>query len=188
MPNSVTILEAAPADAAGIARVHVGSWRTTYPGIMPQAHLDALSVDERQQTWRTRLSQVNAAKSPVFVAVTEGGEIVGFAQGGKERGGDADYLGEISSLYLLQTHQGKGLGRQLVQTLARRLAKLGYSTMLIWVNADNAPARRFYEALGGVAARTGRRTLQGVTYDDIGYGWNEDAFRCLREKQLRKNN
>ena len=58
----------------------------------------------------------------------------------------------------------------------------GQHTLLIWVNVHN-PARRFYEALGGVHARTGSRKIKGVTYDDAGYGWDEAAFaRLIGEK------
>ncbi len=162
----------------GIARVHVDSWRTTYPGIMPQAHLDALSYAEREQWWAEILRGDSPYKTLVSVAETEGGEIVGFVSGGAERAGDPDFRGEVYGLYLLQAEQGQGLGRRLVQTFARRLAEEGYQTLLIWVNAQN-PARRFYEALGGLSARTGQRETKGVTYDDIGYGWDEAAFGRL---------
>ena len=174
----MTIREAAPQDAFGIARVHVGSWRTTYPGIMPQEHLDALSVADRERKWTETLRADGPDRTLVYVAETDSGEIVGFVAGGAERAGDPELHGEISALYLLQSQQGQGLGRRLVQTLARRLAQEGHGTLLIWVNAHN-PARRFYEALGGVHARTGSREIKGVTYDDIGYGWDAAAFGKL---------
>lgn len=174
----MTIREAVPADAEGIARVHVDSWRTTYPGIMPQEHLDALSYSDREKTWREILGGNGSLKSLEFVAETAVGEIVGFVSGGVERTGDPDYGGEIYALYLLQSAQGHGVGRRLVQTLARRLSDEGHKTLLIWVNVQN-PARRFYEALGGVAARTGQREIKGVTYQDVGYGWAGPAFRRL---------
>jgi GNAT superfamily N-acetyltransferase len=172
----MTIREARPEDAAGIARVHVDSWRATYPGIMPQEHLDALSYRDYTQTWADRLHGEDATR--VFVAEDSDGAVVGFASGGPERGGDPHLRGEISALYLLQSHQGRGLGRRLVQALARRLAADGFDTLLIWVNARN-PARHFYEAMGGVHVRTGQRTIRGVTYDDIGYGWDAAAFARL---------
>ena len=174
----MTIREATPEDASGIARVHVESWRTTYPGIMPQEHLDALSVADRQQTWAETLHANGPTKTTVYVAETDGGEIVGFVAGGPEKAGDADYQSEIYGLYLLQSHQGKGLGRRLVRTFARRMSQDGHRTLLIWVQVHN-PARRFYEALGGVHARTGQRETRGVTYDDAGYGWDEAAFARL---------
>ena len=177
----MTIREATPEDAAGIARVHVGSWRTTYPGIMPQEHLDALSIADREQMWAKTLRSDGSIPTTVYVAETDGGEIVGFVAGGPEKAGDPDYRCEIYGLYLLQSQQGRGLGRRLVQTFARRLSQDGHRTLLIWVNAQN-PARRFYEALGGVHARTGQREIKGVTYDDAGYGWDEAAFaRLIKE-------
>ncbi len=174
----MTIREANPEDAAGIARVHVDSWRTTYPGIMPQEHLDALSVAERERTWGETLRGDGPIQTTVYVAETDSSGIVGFVAGGAERAGDPAFRGEISALYLLQSSQGRGLGRRLVQTFARRLSQDGCRTLLIWVNAQN-PARGFYEALGGAPARTGQREIRGVTYDDTGYGWDEVAFGRL---------
>jgi ribosomal protein S18 acetylase RimI-like enzyme len=174
----MTIREAAPEDAAGIARVHVESWRTTYPGIMPQEHLDALSYADRERMWAKALRGDDPIQTTLYVAETDAGEIVGFVAGGSERAGDPDFRGEVYALYLLRSHQRRGLGRRLVQTFARRLAHDGHRTLLIWVNAQN-PARGFYEALGGVHARTGQREIRGVTYDDVGYGWDEAAFARL---------
>ena len=179
----MTIREAVLEDAPGIARVHVESWRTTYPGIMSQEHLDALSVADRERTWHEILRGDGPGRTLVYVAETDGGEIVGFVSGGLEKAGDADYQSEIYGLYLLQSQQGRGLGRRLVQTFARRLSQEGYRTLLIWVNVHN-PARRFYEALGGVLVRTGQREIKGVTYDDAGYGWDEAAFARLITEEI----
>ncbi len=177
----IIIREAVLADAAGIARVHVESWRTTYPGIMPQEHLDALSVAEREQTWHGRLSPDSGEFT--IVAETEDGVIIGFTNGGRDRNGGSDLPGEIYTLYLLKSQQGLGLGRRLLQTAARRLRADGYSTLFLWVSALNHPACRFYEAVGGIPVRTGQRTNHGITYDDIGYGWDEAALlRLIEEK------
>ena len=181
--SKMNIREATPQDASGIARVHVESWRTTYPGIMPQEHLDALSVADRERTWAETLRADDPDRTLVYVAETDDGGIVGFVAGGRERAGDPELHGEISALYLLQSQQGRGLGRRLVQTFARRLSQEGHQTLLIWVNALN-PAHRFYEALGGVHARTGSREIKGVTYDDIGYGWDEVAFAWLITEEI----
>ncbi len=174
----MTIREARPEDASGIARVHVETWRTTYPGIMPQEHLDTLSVPDHEQMWRDRLEHTHGGWTYVYVAVIDTGEIVGFASGGRVRTEDTEYQGEVYALYVLQAQQRQGMGRMLVQTLARRLSGEGLPTLLIWVNAHNS-ACRFYEVLGGVHARTGQREIRGVTYDDIGYGWDAAALEKL---------
>ena len=173
----MTIREATPADAAGIAFVHVESWRTTYPGIMPQEHLDALSVAERTETWQGLLLSPQPGDC-TLVAETEAGEIIGFVHGGKERSGDPEHAAEIQTIYLLQSQQGGGQGRRLLAFAARRLRENGFPTLFLWTHVRN-PARGFYEALGGVAVRTTQRVIQGVTYDDVGYGWDEAALAKL---------
>jgi hypothetical protein len=47
----MNIRAAEPGDAAGIARVHVNSWRTTYPSILPAAVLASLSYQRRETAW-----------------------------------------------------------------------------------------------------------------------------------------
>ncbi len=177
MTSGVTIREAAPADAAGIARVHVESWRTTYPGIMPQEHLDALSVAEREETWQAILAIANGG-SHTFVAETEAGEIVGFTHGGPFRLDDPEYTAEIQTLYLLKSQQGHGLGRRLFVAVAGRLRQNGHTNLFLWTHVRN-PARGFYENLGGVAVRTTQRTIKGIVYDDVGYGWHAVALDRL---------
>ena len=47
--DDVTIRPAAEGDAAGIARVHVRSWQEAYAGIVPEAYLASLDVDQRDR-------------------------------------------------------------------------------------------------------------------------------------------
>ncbi|WP_259343698.1 hypothetical protein [Oceanobacillus picturae] len=42
---------AKPGDAAGIAKVHVDAWRTTYDGILPQEFLNRLDYGNRTNLW-----------------------------------------------------------------------------------------------------------------------------------------
>jgi ribosomal protein S18 acetylase RimI-like enzyme len=181
MTIGATIREATPTDAAGIARVHVESWRTTYPGIMPQEHLDALSITEHERLWQSRLREDRSGNTRSFVAVNDDGEIVGFVRGGPPHLDDSEYTSEIYTLYLLQSQQGQGLGRRLLSAIAGRLRQDGHTNLFLWTHVRN-PARAFYEKLGGVAVRTTQRTLKGIVYDDVGYGWNEAALDRLIEE------
>src|SRR5437870_811356 len=73
-------------DADAIATVHVRSWQAAYRGIVPDAHLDRLSIDRRAATWRESL----ANRPPdVFVAEREG-RMLGWISVGKSRDADAD--------------------------------------------------------------------------------------------------
>ncbi len=117
------VREATLADAPGIARVHVDSWRTTYPGIVPQAFLDSISYAQRETMWRQILSPHSgeAPLSQVFVAQDTSDRIVGFVSGGDVQGSYPPYDGELYAIYLLKESQRQGIGQRLTRTLVKRL-------------------------------------------------------------------
>ena len=176
------VREARAADAAGIARVHVDSWRTTYPGIMPAEALAGLSYTQREKLWVGWLAEAAAGERVVFVAEDESEvgpnaeepRIVGFASGGPAPGDAADFDGELYMIYLLQSHQRRGLGRELFRCVTERLAAEGRRSLFVWVARDN-PSRAFYEALGGRLVRERREKLFGQSVDEVGYGWDDMA-------------
>ena len=165
------VREAKCDDAPAIARVHVASWRTTYRGIVPDDVLDNLSVEARERQWRGHLYRADD-DTFVYVALDGLGAVVGFAHGGPERTGDPEHGGELYAIYLLVSHQGRGLGRSLLAMVRARLQAQGLVGMLIWVAAANAPARRFYEAMGGRAVRRKSEAFYGVEVEEVGYGWS----------------
>jgi GNAT superfamily N-acetyltransferase len=167
-----TIREATCADAGGIARVHVESWRTTYRDIMPADYLANLNIEQRQSFWSSLLCAEQRAQF-VYVAL-DAEQIVGFASGGKERSKDKDYQGELYAIYLLDAYQRKGLGRMLVRPIVERLVQAGINSMLIWVLAEN-PSRRFYETLGGQPVRSQLISIGEKSYEETGYGWHNLA-------------
>ena len=156
----MNVRAAVPADAHGIARVHVDSWRTTYAGIVPDKVLARLSYSNRERFWHNVLNERDSQNS-VFVAESNVGEIAGFVSGGPEREGIEGYDGELYAIYLYADVQGQGTGRQLTVSVANALAKRGFHALLTWVLADN-PACGFYEALGGhyVTAKTSPSATQ----------------------------
>lgn len=177
----VIIREAREGDAAGIARVHVESWQTTYRGIVPAAYLDGLSVENRQRGWER---QLGGAIGPLDVFVAEDtatGAIVGFVSGGPEQGGtDPAFPWELYAIYLLADRQRRGIGKRLAAALIERLRQRGAGSLLLWVLAENWPARRFYEALGGAVVRERSITIGGVELPELAYGWHDLAALLQR--------
>ncbi len=165
----MTVREANAEDAAGIARAHVDSWRTTYRGIVSADYLDSLSYQARESYWRNVLSDPGY-KGFVYVAEDEAGHITGFAAGGPTETPDPLYEGELYVIYILQEHQGKGLGRRLVSAVASRLLQAGIRSMKVWVIANN-PFRTFYERLGGKELAQQEFEIGGVTLIEVAYGW-----------------
>jgi GNAT superfamily N-acetyltransferase len=161
------IRAAAPTDADAIARVHVSSWRSTYSGLLPDDFLASLSDTNYAERWKRVIAE---GSSRVYVA-ENAGEIVGFASGGRERAGETGYEGELYAIYVLDSAQRHGFGRELVRSTVAGLRELGLGDMIIWVLRDNSPARAFYERLGGVYIRTQPITIGPVTLEEVSYGW-----------------
>ncbi|MBI4730984.1 MAG: GNAT family N-acetyltransferase [Chloroflexi bacterium] len=166
-----TIRKATPTDAAGIARVHVDSWRTTYRGIVADEFLQGLSMERRERMWRETLATPDS-QSSVYVA-EEAGQIVGFVNCMAERESDPHYTGEVGGIYLLEQAQGQGTGRRLMQTAAGELLRGGHSSMLLWVLKDNLPARKFYEVLGGKYLREKPIEIGAQSLLEVAYGWDD---------------
>jgi ribosomal protein S18 acetylase RimI-like enzyme len=156
-----------PGDAAAIARVHVESWRTTYRDLLPAEFLASLSESGYTERWHRVIGD---ASSRVFV-VEEDGEVVGFASCGRERAGESGFAGELYAIYVLESMQRRGHGRELVRAGVGGLREMGLKDMIIWVLRDNAPARRFYERLGGTYVRKQPITIGPATLEEVSYGW-----------------
>lgn len=161
------------ADVPGIARVHVDSWLTTYPGLMPDSILANINLERRTQNMQRFIA--SQPENAITYLVEEIDGIVGFAQGGPNRDleTDGDYAGELYGIYLLQTWQGRGLGRQLVQAVARFLLSHGLESMIVWTLANNLQACSFYQVLGGNFVREREIEIQGCRMTEASYGWKD---------------
>src|SRR5699024_1633265 len=172
----MNIRKATEQDAAGIAKVHIDSWRTTYKNIVPDVFLDSLDYDERVKRWERNMGDGN-----VYNAETVEGKIVGFYSGGKEREGKYDaYDGELYAIYIVEEYQGNGVGKKLVKPVVDELVQIGCSSMLVWVLKDN-DAKYFYEKLGGQYIDTADITIAGTKLKEIAYGW-PDLYGLTKER------
>lgn len=164
---------AEPEDASQIAHVHVESWRTTYPGILPADVLDNLRAHERELFWHGVILNPNNDEF-VYVAEDDQGEIVGFASASPEQRSDMDdYDAELFTVYLLETAQGNGIGRRLVAAIAGHLLDEGVESLMLWVAAQNRQACRFYEKLGGTIIGEKTLTIAGTEVLTVAYGWDD---------------
>ncbi len=159
------------ADAPRIGEIHVTAWRETYAGLMPAARLAGLSIGERTAMWHRVLGSGTARG---IVVAEDDGIAIGVAACAQQRTQQlaaAGYSGEITALYVLRAAQGRGAGRLLMQAMTRRLIAEGDRSMSLWVLAENVPARRFYERLGGVVVA---EQVDGQDRE-VAYGWRDLA-------------
>lgn len=161
---------ALPEDAQAIAGAHVASWQTTYRGIIADEILNNLSVESRFEYWLKFIPQAEGQQSCLFVA-EENGKIVGFCSAGAGREPIPGYPAELYAIYLLQTAQGRGIGRQLVRAAASHLTRHGFEAMFVWVLRDN-PARHFYQALCAKYLQEKPITIGAQELIESAYGWD----------------
>jgi len=141
----VTVVRPArPDDARPIAEIQVETWRAAYVGVIPQAVLDALDVDERARTWQHWISVETTAQ---FVAERSGSG-VGFVSAGPCR--HEDTSGEVYAIYVRPEAWGTGSGSALMDAAVAWLAER-WPEGVLWVAEENPRARRFYERYGWVA-------------------------------------
>ena len=121
----------------GKAFVHWKCWQETYPGMVDQAYLDALTLEKVQEKaflWRDNI-----------LVAKDGDRVLGFVGYG-DHGVEDPGTGEIFALYVLPEYQGTGVGRQLMEAALLELSSC--PRIYLWVVKGNAWAIRFYEKCG----------------------------------------
>lgn len=165
------IRPATPADAPGVARVHVDSWRETYRGIVPDDFLDGLSYQRREQMWRGGLENPDW-QGVMFVADDRADGVVGFVVGGPPQELLGSFDCELWAIYLLRAHQGLGLGQQLFTRFVGEMASKRHASMFLWVLAEN-PTVGFYLRMGGVKVGEKEVEVGGKKLLEHAYGWRD---------------
>lgn len=169
----VAIRPALPADAEAIARVRIDAWRATYRGTIPDAYLDAMSIDENALLWR-RILAAASSKAAVFVA-EDAGEVVGFASGNRREPPKLDCGAELSAIYVRADRKRQGIGRRLVGAVAGAARAAGGAGLVVFVIAGNKGARAFYENLGAELLLEQPFEWDGIPLFEAAYGWRDLA-------------
>lgn len=162
------IREAKISDIEQIAQVHVSSWHSTYSGIISEEYLNQLSVESKVEQWTYNL---NIDSTFMYVATVDN-QIVGFINGGPNRSKQFRYEGEIYALYILENHQGKGLGRDLFNRAISTIKCNSWNSLLVWVLEENS-SKFFYERMGGQMVGKDTLEIEGTTHFELAYGWDK---------------
>lgn len=177
MKVGTVIRRAGAGDESAIGRIYVETWRSAYPGMLPDRVLIGMSATRQRAAWRHAIA---AQRGPEAVLVAEDADhrVVGFASCGRARALGGTYGGEIFTLYVLPDHQGRGYGRGLLRGCLRHLRACGLDSALVWMLAQN-PSRFFYQAMDAVRVAERNEPLWGVKLPETAYAWR-DLARALR--------
>lgn len=138
---SLSIRPATPGDYPLIRRVATLTWAATYsPHIADHNQRTFLKLAYSNR-WLARRHQRPGGRL-VVAEVDE--RVVGYAST-QERTTDA---AELTSLYVLPAHHGKGIGTALLRHEQQALRDRGIEVLLVRALRENAIARRFYERHG----------------------------------------
>ncbi|WP_311213583.1 MULTISPECIES: GNAT family N-acetyltransferase [unclassified Arthrobacter] len=157
------VRRAEPADAPGMARVHVDTWRETYRGVMSDSELDDPGLLEwREKFWTAALTDPRYEKNNVAVALHDD-RLIGIAMSGPS----SDLPEEPQELYVLYAYasfHGSGVGAALLNAVIRPSAPA-----VLWVADPNPRAQAFYRkngfiADGAVKVEDGVKDLRMVRY------------------------
>lgn len=172
----VTLRKATQADAAALGALHVASWHETYTGVIPDEMLAELSVDARTAMWSKILGAPDEfGRAAVFVA-EDNGRVIGFGACGQQREDaltDKGFSGEFGAIYVLRSHQRRGVGRSIIAAMSNELSAAGHTAACLWVLRQNAPARAFYEKLGGIVVAEKVDERPNATLVEDAYGWRD---------------
>ena len=181
MSRTIDVRHARPPDAAAIACVHVDTWRSAYPGIVPKEYLVGMTEARQAVQWDATLRRRRPPETELVAEAHDGREtiVVGFGSCGRARAGPCD--GEVYTLYVASDWQNQGIGRHLLAGLFGGLVEHGVKDALVWVLSAN-PSRYFYEAMGGTRISERRERFAGQMLDETAYGW-PDLAAWLKEQR-----
>jgi ribosomal protein S18 acetylase RimI-like enzyme len=160
---------ATPIDADPIALLHTRSWREHYRGSFRDDFLDGELPAERIRVWRARLA--DPPESQLVQLAFDAAALVGFVCAYAAH--DPVWGSLIDNLHVAAEAKRGGIGAALMQQagawLERRRPDL---PVYLLVLEANAPARRFYERLGGRCAEVSTmETHGGAVVRSCRYVW-----------------
>lgn len=164
------IRRAQPFDARTLARIHVDGWRAAYHDLVPNAHLEGLSYEQREARFQESLS----ASTEETYLIEDQEQIMGLVTVGTRHDpelGDGR-IGQIRRLYVAPEYWGKGVGTSLLQWAERLLRSRGFQRATLWVLAGSDQVRRFYEARGYRPTGASKMMTPAVPLEGVRY-WKE---------------
>jgi ribosomal protein S18 acetylase RimI-like enzyme len=186
------VREAILSDVTPMAQVMVDSFLVAHRGQVPEA-----LWKWRQQEWTyavsaqgwerimRRIGEANCPQECVYVAEGRSGEVLGLAMAQPAVMEAAASTAEVCALYVHTHYQRQGVGRRLLAALATHLQSQGITALHIGTLKTNAPARCFYEALGGQLVEERDIEDGGYILREVVYHWPDLGQLVLRARSGR---
>ena len=139
---SINIVRANKDDCKALSKVKHDVWNTTYRGIYEDSKLDDYDYKYHENKFIDKLDELYVIKDE--------NDIVGYFSFGVPRYVYKDYKYCINSLYILNTYQGKGIGKKVVSFINDYCKDNNIDRYFTNCNKYNENALGFYLKMGGV--------------------------------------
>lgn len=125
----------------------------------------------------------NVLEKHVWLVAEEQGEIIGYAYSSPHRERPAYQWAADVSVYLVETAQGKGIGRQLYDILFKLMLHQGYFKCYAGIALPNAPSIRLHESFGfSFLGKYSQVGYKNGSWHDV--GWWEKTLRSAEAGPL----
>lgn len=172
--KEIQLRRASLADARAIASIRIECWHTSYRGKIPDEYLAQMSVEDSAAQWSTILAMLPEKEQKICVFVAEvDGQVIGFVSATILEAPKKGFQAELSGIYILPAWQRCGIGKRMVQKVARNLQAMGVNNLLTWVLAENHAARHFLEELSALKYAQQTYNWDELELMEISYGWSD---------------
>lgn len=146
-------------DLEAIRSIARDAWETDYPDIVSRE-----TIDEGFEEWYApeELARELLDDHATILLALRGGEPVGFAHGVVSEG-----VGNVLRLYVRPNARGEGVGSDLLERTAERLADQGADHLRAMVLEDNDAGRAFYRAAGFDVVADAETTIGSETETEL---------------------
>ena len=146
--NSLSYRDALPEDAHSIARLLIETKEISLPQTITEHDRDFDFWRDRWVRYIRDGSTAQMARGDGCVILAEcAGDLVAFAA--YHHTTRFDCHAELQSMYVLPSHQNRGIGRELLRLIVNRLQADGSQSLCVGYSPQN-PYRRFYLKHGAV--------------------------------------
>ena len=166
MLNEITIRNATINDIELIRELTFKVWPQTYSSIISKEQIDYML----EMMYSNKSLALQMAEGSQFIIVQDTKRPVGFASYKPV----AINIYKLDKIYILQTQQGKGIGKFVIDYILQQIKDRGAESLQLQVNRNNINAKSFYEKIGF-------RIIQEADFE-IGNGYFMNDF--IMEKKI----
>jgi GNAT superfamily N-acetyltransferase len=168
----VSVRPARVGDVAEIARIQLAAWRTGYARWLPEAVLDAVTVEAAERLWQAAVMAPPTPRHRVLVACEQDWRVgfAAFGPAGEDATGAADpaTTGLLQTLLVEPRWGRRGHGSRLLAAAVDLMRADGVEVALTWLPEQDTASQAFFRSAGW-APDGYARSLQtdGVTVTEL---------------------